>query len=41
MLGPDLLKDLEQMVTKVQQNLKEAQDSQKNYVDNKIKYKYY
>ena len=26
MLGPDLLKDLEQLVTKVQVNLKEAQD---------------
>ena len=31
MLGPDLLKDLEQLVTKVQLNLKEAQDLQKSY----------
>ena len=29
MLGPDLLLDLEQLVTKVQGNLKEAQDHQK------------
>ena len=33
MLGPDLLMDLEQLVTKVQVNLKEAQDHQKSYVD--------
>ena len=32
-LGPDLLKDLENMVNMVKQNLKEAQDQQKNYVD--------
>ena len=41
MLGPHLLKDLEQLVTKVQQNLKEAQDHQKRYADKKRKYKYY
>ena len=29
MLGPDLLMDLEQLVPKVQVNLKEAQDQQK------------
>ena len=39
MLGPDLLIDLEHLVTKVQVNLKEAQDLQKSYVDQKIKYK--
>ena len=40
-LGPDLLKDLEQLVTKVQQNLKQVQDRQKSYANKKIKYKYY
>ena len=34
MLGPDLLKDLEQLVTKVQVNLKEAQYHHKSYMDN-------
>ena len=37
MLGPDLLLDLEQLFTKVQWNLKEAQDRQKSYVDKKRK----
>ena len=37
MSGPDLLMDLEQLVTKVQVNLKEAQDCQKSYLDQKIK----
>ena len=32
-----LLKELEQLVTKVQVNLKETQDCQKIYVDKKIK----
>ena len=41
MLGHDLLKDLEQLVTKVQLNLKEAQGLMKSYVDKKIKDKYY
>ena len=41
MLGPDLLKDLEKLVTKVQLNLKEAQDRQKSYADKKRKDKYY
>ena len=41
MLGPDLLKDLEQLVTKVQVNLKEAQDRQKGYEDKIIKDKHY
>ena len=40
MLGTELLKDLEQLVTKVQVNLEEAQDHQKSYTD-KIKDKYY
>ena len=40
-LGPDLLKDLEQLVTKVQVNLKEAQDHQKIYADKKRKDKDY
>ena len=35
MLGPDILKELEQLVTKVQLNLKEAQDRQKSYTDKK------
>ena len=41
MLGPDLLLDLEQLVTKVQGNLKEAHDCQKIYADKKRKYKDY
>ena len=41
MLGPDLLKDLEQLVTKVQVNLKEEKDHQKIYADKKRKDKYY
>ena len=41
MLGPDLLKDLEQLVTKVQVNLKEAQHCQQRYMDKKRKDKYY
>ena len=35
-----LLLDLEQLVTKVQGNLKEAQDHQKRYADKKRKDKY-
>ena len=41
MLGPDLLLDLEQLVTKVHGNLKEAQDHQKSYADKKRKDKDY
>ena len=41
MLGPDLLKELEQLVTKVQHNLKEAQGPHKSYTDKKRKDKYY
>ena len=37
MLGPDLLMDLEQLVTKVQVNLKEAQDHHKIYAYQKRK----
>ena len=37
MLGLDLLKDLEQLVSKVQVNLKEAQDRYKSYADKKRK----
>ena len=40
MLGPELLKDLEQLATKVHVNLKEAQYHEKIYVDKKIKDKY-
>ena len=38
MLGLDLLMDLEHLVTKVQVNLKEAQDHQKSYGNRKRKY---
>ena len=37
MLGPDLLMDMEQMVTKVQVNLKEVKYHQKSYSDRKRK----
>ena len=37
MLGPDLLMELEQLVTEVQVNLKEAQDCYKCYADEKRK----
>ena len=40
-LGPDLLLDLEQLVTKVLGNLKKAQDHQKSYADKKRKDKDY
>ena len=32
-LGPELLKEMEQEVVKISQNLKEAQDRQKSYAD--------
>ena len=41
MLGPDLLLDLEQLVTKVEGNLKEAQGGQKSYASKKRKDKEY
>jgi hypothetical protein len=31
MVGPEMLQEMENMVRKVQQNLKEAQDRQKSY----------
>ena len=37
MLGPDLLMDLELLVTKVQVNLNEAHDCQKSYTNRKRK----
>ena len=39
MLGPELLKELEQLVTNVQLNLKEAHDHHNSYSDRKRKYK--
>ena len=41
MLGLHLLLDMEELVTKVQGNFKEAQDRQKSYADKKRKDKYY
>ena len=41
MLGHNLLNDLEQLVTKVQQYLKQLQYRQKKYVNHKRKDKYY
>jgi hypothetical protein len=35
MIGPEMLQEMEQMVKKVQQNLKVAQDQQKKYADQK------
>jgi hypothetical protein len=35
MVGPEMLQEMENMVRKVQQNLKEAQDRQKSYIDQK------
>jgi hypothetical protein len=35
MIGPEMLQEMENMVRKVQQNLKEAQDKHKSYVDQK------
>eukprot|EP00253_Pinus_taeda_P027064 PITA_27064 len=39
MLGPEMLKEMEQMVKKVQANLKVAQDRQKSYADQKRNFK--
>ena len=41
MLAPDFLMELEQFVTKFRVNLKESQEFQKIYVDQKRKDKYY
>ena len=35
-VGPELLKDMEEKMVKIKQNLKEAQDKQKRYVDKNI-----
>ena len=35
MVGPERLQEMENMVRRVQQNLKEAQDKQKSYADMK------
>eukprot|EP00253_Pinus_taeda_P024097 PITA_24097 len=40
-LGPDMLKDMEDMVKRVRANLKAAQDRQKNFVDRKRRFKEY
>ena len=34
-IGPDMLKEMEQQVIQIKQNLKVAQDRQKSYVDRK------
>jgi hypothetical protein len=34
-IGPDKLKEMEQQVIKIKQNLKIAQDRQKRYIDRK------
>eukprot|EP00253_Pinus_taeda_P008909 PITA_08909 len=41
MLGPKMLKQMEELVKKVRSNLKVAQDRQKNFVDRKIRFKEY
>ena len=38
MVGPEMLQEMENMVRKVQQNLKEAHDRHKSYVDQKIRH---
>ena len=40
-LGPEMLKEMEDMVKKVRANLKAAQDRQKNFVDRKRSFKEY
>eukprot|EP00253_Pinus_taeda_P020641 PITA_20641 len=41
MLGPEMFKEMEEMVKKVWSNLKAAQDRQKNFADRKRKFKEY
>eukprot|EP00253_Pinus_taeda_P029719 PITA_29719 len=41
MLGPEMLKEMEELVKKVQSNLKPAQDKQKNFADRKRRFKEY
>eukprot|EP00253_Pinus_taeda_P033768 PITA_33768 len=40
-LGPDMLKEMEDMVKRVRVNLKAAQDRQKNFADRKRRFKEY
>eukprot|EP00253_Pinus_taeda_P022463 PITA_22463 len=40
-LGPEMLKEMEDMVKKVRANLKAAQDRQKNFADRKRRFKEY
>eukprot|EP00253_Pinus_taeda_P002783 PITA_02783 len=40
-LGPDMLKEMEEMVKEVRVNLKAAQDRQKSFADRKTKFKEY
>jgi hypothetical protein len=37
-VGPEMLQEMEIMVKKIQQNLKEAQNRQKSYADQKIRH---
>ena len=39
MVGPEMLQDMEQIVQKVQKNLKVAHDRQKSYADLKRQHK--
>jgi len=41
MLGPEMLKEMEELVKKVRSNLKAAQDRQKNFADMKRRFKEY
>jgi hypothetical protein len=38
MVGPEMLQEMENIVRKVQQNLKEAKDRHKSYADQKIRH---
>lgn len=41
MLGPKMLKEMEELVKKIRANLKAAQDRQKNFADQKRRFKEY
>jgi len=41
MLGPEMFKEMEEMVKKVRSNLKATHDRQKDFVDRKRKFKEY
>eukprot|EP00253_Pinus_taeda_P027905 PITA_27905 len=41
MLGPEMLKEMEELVKKARSNLKAAQDGQKNFADKKRRFKEY